>query len=59
VILGREHTIHFIGQEIAALLTNGEEVAELIVFFLGNEHEGLPLKPLPELPLACKEQQLL
>src|SRR5882762_5264313 len=36
----REHVIYFIRKQIAALLAHTEQVAELIIFFLGHEHEG-------------------
>src|SRR5258706_965238 len=35
-----EHVIYFIRKQIAALLAHTEQVAELIIFFLGHKHEG-------------------
>jgi hypothetical protein len=50
MFFGREHAIYFIRKQIAAFLTDGDKVADVVVFFLGHEHEGfLPVKPLPDL----------
>ncbi len=41
MFFGRERAIHFIAEQIAAVLTYSDKVADLVVLFLGHEHEGL------------------
>ncbi len=40
MFFGREHAIYFIREQISTFLTDGDKVADLVVFFLGHKHEG-------------------
>src|SRR5580765_1384087 len=40
VVFSRECSIYFVSEQITAFLTDGDKVANLIVLFLGHEHEG-------------------
>jgi len=45
-----EETVHLIGEQIAALFADVEQLADLIVFFfLNHQHEFSPVTALPEL----------
>ena len=39
VVFSRECSIYFVSEQISTFLTDGDEAANLIVFFLGHEHE--------------------
>jgi hypothetical protein len=39
MVFGREYAIHFVGEQISALFTGGDEAAKLVIFFLGHKHE--------------------